>query len=729
METNKSLFTATEYRDMKQRVDQLVEYVEFKRDEWQQAEAEQQLQKIREVEAERTRRARQEKQRKINSLISEAKALHAEQEYEKAVVVLEQVLKIDPTNSFARERQPMWVEDVNLNREAAADTMSRRQERLEMVNIRETGIPWHQLLRYPRNWRELTEKRKEYSLGAERLSAEDRRARQKLQTNIKSVDFSDVPFEDVLDFIREVTTANIYPEWNALQLAGIDRTKTVNVRLSDVSAEKLLEIVLDDVGAGLTELTYIIDRGVVQISTREALAGKTRIEVYDIRDLIVPIEDFDAPDMDFAEVSSTGTDGTGGGGGDDGGIFGDDDDDDDDDGDEDDTESRSEIRDKIISMIEEGTPADSWKINGGQGSLYIFNDQLVVTQTPDNHAKIKRMLDMLREAKDIQVSIEARFITVNTGFLDDIGIDLDFYFNLGSTLSMDPALTSVDPTTGATVPGRGNNPWIVGNPDVYKLSRRLTPMGFSQDSSSFTNQLGSGTGVPNSIAGLVTSSAMTLGGTFLDDIQVDFLIRATQAHQATRSLTAPRVTLLNGRQAFVQVGTMQAYVANLEPVVSENAVTFNPTVQYVQTGSTLEVRATVSADRRYVTLTLSPQVMSLNGFSRYFTQVEETDPNGEPIAGEGFIQLPNVTVQTVRTQVAVPDGGTLLLGGQKLAGEVEREMGVPMLNKVPWLNRLFTNRGKTRDEQTLLILIKPKILIQPEAEAEEKLYQEEPMLP
>ena len=85
-----------------------------------------------------------------------------------------------------------------------------------------------------------------------------------------------------------------------------------------------------------------------------------------------------------------------------------------------------------------------------------------------------------------------------------------------------------------------------------------------------------------------------------------------------------------------------------------------------------------------------------------------------------LLELPEVTTQTLETTVSVPDGGTLLLGGQKLSGEVEREMGVPILSKIPIINRFFTNRGKVRDEETLLIMVKPKIIIQ--REEEEKYF-------
>jgi general secretion pathway protein D len=70
------------------------------------------------------------------------------------------------------------------------------------------------------------------------------------------------------------------------------------------------------------------------------------------------------------------------------------------------------------------------------------------------------------------------------------------------------------------------------------------------------------------------------------------------------------------------------------------------------------------------------------------------------------------------TRVSVPDGGTLLLGGQKIAAEVEKEIGVPVLSKIPVLGRLFGNRSKIKDEKILLILVKPTIILQEERESE-----------
>jgi type II secretory pathway component GspD/PulD (secretin) len=138
-----------------------------------------------------------------------------------------------------------------------------------------------------------------------------------------------------------------------------------------------------------------------------------------------------------------------------------------------------------------------------------------------------------------------------------------------------------------------------------------------------------------------------------------------------------------------------------------------PEIGYIPIGSVLDVEGTISADRRYVTMTVRPTVtrlVSLTGFPIQTSTGSTTS--------QAFIQLPVVAIQEMATTVSVPDRGTLLLGGQRQAAQFEREQGVPLLSKVPVVNRLFTNRGMVRDEQTLLILVKPTIIINRESEEE-----------
>ena len=91
---------------------------------------------------------------------------------------------------------------------------------------------------------------------------------------------------------------------------------------------------------------------------------------------------------------------------------------------------------------------------------------------------------------------------------------------------------------------------------------------------------------------------------------------------------------------------------------------------------------------------------------------------GSNTVGSGFIELATRTIQDVRTTVSVPDGGTLLIGGLKLASERDIDAGVPVLSRIPVLKRAFSNTSNVKDDQVLLVLIKPTIIIQEEAEAE-----------
>jgi general secretion pathway protein D len=95
---------------------------------------------------------------------------------------------------------------------------------------------------------------------------------------------------------------------------------------------------------------------------------------------------------------------------------------------------------------------------------------------------------------------------------------------------------------------------------------------------------------------------------------------------------------------------------------------------------------------------------------------DDDDDDVDPNSLVATIQVPTIQITEVRTTVSVPDGGTLLLGGQTIAGESEREQGVPIISKIPFLKRLFTNRATAKDENVLLILVKPTIIIQREQE-------------
>ncbi|MCK4275633.1 MAG: hypothetical protein KAX78_03910 [Phycisphaerae bacterium] len=687
LEQNKRLYSSREYREKLARVEDQLTYIEMRRKDWEQGILEQQRQQIEVDREQRIRRQEEQLERRIETLTSRARTLKSEQNHKEALELIKEILKLDSKNRWAGGQLDLLEQLVLLGDEQRWDRLQTVEEQKVLVDIRESEIPWYELLRYPRDWRELSRRRGAYAAGEISESSADMLVRKELARAYPKLEVDEMSLENVIRFLREYSGLSIHVKWAVLQTVGIEKDTTVTVYLTNVTFGKALRTILDDVG-GVNPLGYIVDGGVITISTRDDLSGMAyaTTRTYDIRDLLFTVPNFTAPTLSLGQ---TGQGGTGGGLGNVTGNVANQ------------GPDKQQIIQDIITLIEETIDPTSWRPTGEIGSVRQMQGHLVVTQTAENHRKLMTLINQLREAKAIQISVESRFITVNTGFLESIGVDMDFFINLGSTLN--PGVV-IDPATGQPVnmqlPGGS---WM-GSPANNKWS----PMGIFQNNS-FANMINAtspfGT---KSIATMLSNSAFSIAGTFLDDIQVNFLIEATQAHHATRTLTAPRITLFNGQRSNLQVARELRYVTEYEEtavtVQGSSSVSFevDVTTEVLNVGTVLDLEATVSADRRYVILTLHPQVSELIGFRE--------------IEGLQFVELPEQFIQSVQTTVSIPDGGTLLIAGQKRSAEVEREVGVPLLSKIPIINRAFTNRGKIRDEETLLILIKPKIIIQPEEE-------------
>src|SRR5256885_10231272 len=111
-------------------------------------------------------------------------------------------------------------------------------------------------------------------------------ARLALNRTLPTLNFSGVTFGDAIEFLRDVSGANIHVDWRALEAAGIGKDAVVNVRLRSVSLRKVLTLLLNEAGGG-TGLTVYAEEGVIEITTREIYDRKMFTRVYPIPDLIM----------------------------------------------------------------------------------------------------------------------------------------------------------------------------------------------------------------------------------------------------------------------------------------------------------------------------------------------------------------------------------------------------------------------------------------------------------
>lgn len=694
LDRNRRWISPDRLQDLRSEATQMQAALISQRDE-HQAQLIARTERLNQAEQERDRLRELETLRKqVDELLIRAHELNTNQNYDEALKVVDQAQFIQPNSVPAELLRKIILNNRLLVKSREFDT--RRREAMLKLSLenREAMIPLiEEDLAYPDDWPQITERRLSNLPGGGDTDA-DRDTIRKLQQLI-SVTFDQNTFESVIDALKIQTGANFAVNWNALEIAGIDRDSLVNLSLDNVSARRVLELILQQLSNDFDRLSYSIDEGVINISTELDLRRDSFIRVYDIRDLLVQIPNFTgAPDFDLAQALESSDGGSS--------VFSEGDDENDDD-----EQLREEAIEDIITLIQESVgTAEEWL--NLESTVQELNGQLIIKTSPNNHRQTSTLLDDIREARSSQITVEARLMLVSENFLEDIGVDLDFRINnLGSnytslSVAQDSASvaspTGTDITPGNFIPSTGMGSIFGG---IDGINPAINPTGFA-----------------------TTSRALEMGVAYLDDLEVNLLVRATQNHRRSITLTAPHVTFANGQRAYIYVARQVSFISDLD-VVSD-AAALDPTVDVFSTGVILDVEGTISADRRYVTLTLRPSLSSLIeirqipfvGLATVNANTGTTDDDNQDadVVVSGTQELPQLEVTQIRATVSIPDRGTLLVGGQRLIGEVEVESGVPVLSKIPVIKRLFSNNSTVKDERTLLILIKPTIIILNEEE-------------
>jgi general secretion pathway protein D len=307
-------------------------------------------------------------------------------------------------------------------------------------------------------------------------------------------------------------------------------------------------------------------------------------------------------------------------------------------------------------------------------------------------------------------------------FFERIGVDFDFNIDDNTGLNSFIDLLTNPPTGPFDDDTRSVAIGINAAGPTQSLDLQFTQGGFGATTPTFGS--------------FDAGSVGQFGFAILSDIEAFFVLEASQGDDRTNVLQAPKVTLFNGQQAFVSDTSQRPFVISVIPVVGDFAAAQQPVIVVLNEGTSLSVQAVVSADRRFVRLTMVPFFSRIGDVDTFtFTGKTTTDSgtstkdpsddtktvsNNATTTTEGTtVQLPTFAFTTVVTTVSVPDGGTVLLGGIKRLREGRNERGIPIFSKIPYVSRLFRNVGIGRDAQSLMMMVTPRIIIQ--EEEEEKL--------
>jgi general secretion pathway protein D len=678
----------------------------------------------------------------IASKVDEFNKLMEEERFPEAEVVARQVRELAPDNpisrtlllnSTLRRRHAQQAEIKDLKEQSNYDVLTG----VELASFSPLDQDQNMTFGDLRSWETLSKGRLQRLRDQERrLSPTETQIREALKKPVE-VRFENRPLKEVLETLGSMSGVNIYPDSAGLASEGVTSDTPVSINLTQpISLESALNLILQPLRLG-----HVIRNEVLHVTSEQVKDSNVFQKTYYVADLVVPIPNFvptynvglpaaireahqaigygasyqpgmagpmgfaqnDAANISSSVLAQQASNYTMGpklgrpvtqNGVFPGSMGG----------------AALADFDSLIDLITATISPTSWDLNGGQGAIESFatNLSLVISQTQDIHDQIADLLEQLRRLQDLQVAIEVRFITLQDDFFERIGIDFDF---------------DID----------DNVRQLRRDDDGPSMSIGLGDDGLPTADFDFPFNQGSLNVTTPPFAGTQVASGATFGMAILSDIEAFFIVRAATGNERSNVLTAPKVTLFNGQAASVADTSQRPFVIGLIPVVGDFAVAHQPVVTVLNEGTQLGVQAVVSSDRRFVRLTLVPffsqigdvDEFTFNGATTTDSGTNVVDPNGDPTGDVDneqasrvgtTIQLPTFSFTTVSTTVSVPDGGTILLGGIKRLREGRNEFGVPGLNKIPYVNRLFKNVGIGRETQSLMLMVTPRIIIQEEEE-------------
>jgi len=629
------------------------------------------------LDAAHQRAARRERTRMLFKKANEAMERN---DYQTAHNLADEILKSDPTNDEAKRLRRIAIDAGS---EQVDETYHRQildEWKHVFEQLSEAYMPQVDDYTFPSTWEEIQRNRTAPVLSTAKSMTEDpqnREVRNKLEGTRTTVQFKAVTLADAADYLHRIANVNIIILQNAKE-GKSDADLTIESLTLDqpVTVSQILTIITDNKG-----LAWNIENGVVQITTKQAAQGQMIVQLYDVKDLATPVSNFPGDEINLDPKGEHAA-----------------------------KEEPKEpvaafVLDNIGELITNNVDKSVWE--GGGSVEPVPPGTLVVKCPAATHVKVQQLLDGLRGAGGLQVSIETRFITVEDNFLQDVGADLR---GLG------------DQTGGLGVKGKGG---LAGAGGV------VTPVTF--DDVFFGTPgvpLGGGTGPDTGVfyqiekgnkddirarfenlydvargnpKVLSPSGGLTFEGTMLDRTQLEVVLRAVEKNERATLVTAPRLTAFNGQRANVTILNQQSYISDFDVEIAQASQIGDPIVQVIRDGTILDLRPVVSSDRRFITMELRPTIAVL---TRPIATFQTTLANGPPVT----IQLPELQVQRVRTTVTVPDGGTLLLGGLKFLQEQRLESTVPIVDKIPIANFFVSRKGTYLEKRNVLILIRARIL-------------------
>ena len=222
--------------------------------------------------------------------------------------------------------------------------------------------------------------------------------RARMRTVVDPVVVEDATARQAFEWWSRTTGVSLVINWEMMESQGVDPGTPIDLSLRNVPAGRLLGLIMRQVAPEQVELIYELTPWYVQVMTKEEANRNPAVRIYDIRDLLHEVPNFEgAPRMDLSSSlggggSSGGGGGRGSSGGGSGGLFGNSSF-----GEDEATSSKQERGEEIAQLIRDTIEPDIWIASGGTHSSIRYYQGRLIVKAP---AYVQRQIGIPTAALD-----------------------------------------------------------------------------------------------------------------------------------------------------------------------------------------------------------------------------------------------------------------------------------------------------------------------------------------
>ena len=283
---------------------------------------------------------------------------------------------------------------------------------------------------------------------------------------------------------------------------------------------------------------------------------------------------------------------------------------------------------------------------------------LIVKDTAETISNIRDLISKIDIAVK-QVMIEARIVTASDAFTKELGVKWGILSQGAASnrnLLVGGNLSTIDKLKTYTTATNADG-------TTYPVYSGLTA----------ANNLSVNLGATNA------AGSIAFGLLSISDLLLDLELSAMQADNKGEVISSPKVLTADKQTAKIMSGTQIPY--------QEASASGATSTSFIEAALSLEVTPNITPEGR-IGMDLSIE-------------------NGSPTIINGATA---VSKDSIKTNVVVDDGQTVVLGGvfkNTLGNDVTK---IPFLGDLPYVDRFFKRTSKSNNKQELLIFVTPKLV-------------------